>query len=322
MGSGRIIYTAAARPYCILLFAALIGLLSAGLTCASDKTGVVTIYELSPVLKVTSGAGPEIYLDGSIEPNTPEVFANALADKNITPGHVCLNSPGGDLAAGIQLGREIRKRGLSTEIGTRGPKYGQAKPGGCYSACVLAYVGGYFRLSHKDSLLGAHRFSRTVISKDDLDLAQVVSARIVAYLKEMGISVELFERMTKVGKDQISILSLEDATRLQVVNNGKLAAAWTLENVDGVIFLTGTQTTWWGTGNFKLVCDEAGGVLVAVSFQVGQENAEQIAATYADHYSLRVDNDFFPVEINPSPLSQITDSYSLSFSRRTITLSI
>src|SRR5207248_4420636 len=115
------------------------------------------------------------------------------------------NSPGGNLFAGMRLGRLFRKFGFSTYVGKW---YGkaltneawlqqkEATPGECYSACVFAFVGGYFRYLTNASTIGVHRFSKTTASLSDLDVAQVVSGQIIAYLAEMGVDRALFELMS------------------------------------------------------------------------------------------------------------------------------
>ena len=53
--------------------------------------------------------------DGEITSETPKQFEKFVADKNYSdPGTIYLNSPGGDLMAGIKLGELIRAKGFRT----------------------------------------------------------------------------------------------------------------------------------------------------------------------------------------------------------------
>ena len=54
----------------------------------------------------------------SIETETPKLFEN-LIERYHVPSYstVYLNSPGGNLYAGMELGRVIRKNGLYTAVG-------------------------------------------------------------------------------------------------------------------------------------------------------------------------------------------------------------
>ena len=62
-----------------------------------------------------------------------------------------LNSPGGNLLAGMKLGKVIRKWELFTHIGkaSKNGEHFESDPGECYSACALAFLGGEYRF-HKD----------------------------------------------------------------------------------------------------------------------------------------------------------------------------
>src|SRR6267142_1312410 len=83
-----------------------------------------------------------VYLAGPIDAGAPDRLAKAL-DRAAGKIAIWLNSPGGNLFAGMRLGRVIRKHGASTHI----IDYGTLLPGECYSACSLAFLGGVFRFN-------------------------------------------------------------------------------------------------------------------------------------------------------------------------------
>ena len=67
---------------------------------------------------------------------------------------VYLNSRGGSLAAGIALGRLLRRYNMATYIGSK--TQGEETSGGCFSACVYAFIGGSFRYMAEGDTLGIH----------------------------------------------------------------------------------------------------------------------------------------------------------------------
>ena len=146
-----------------------------------------------------------IFADGRTCPNTPQDLLAAIEKANAGPGTtVVLNSPGGDLGAGVEMGRIIRRHQLDTQVGAQYPyylglspvpsqdnstatgrdqryvpyiQYPVAKPfpGQCMSACNFALLGGVHRSVGLLSDFGAHQFDSTV------DLA----ARVEALRKEL-----------------------------------------------------------------------------------------------------------------------------------------
>jgi len=178
-------------------------------------------------------------------------LAVALVFDKITGGTVYLNSPGGNLLSGIELGRLIRKNGLSTQIGKKGEKYGTSTAGECYSSCVLAYIGGNYRFEGKDARIGVHRFSTQTPTTGDLAAGQIVSAAITSYLSEMGIDVGLFNRMSQAGSNEILLLSAAERRAFRVVNDGILPAIWSLHSEQEFMYLKGAQEK--STGSVEII---------------------------------------------------------------------
>ncbi|UUZ73534.1 hypothetical protein LP415_10395 [Polaromonas sp. P1(28)-8] len=251
----------------------------------------IKLYPPDPESRVI-GEQWAIYLDGEIDKNAPARLAAALAQNSISGGYVLINSPGGNLFAGMELGKIIRNRGLSTFVAKEGSKKFDAQPGGCYSACVLAYAGGYYRHSKAGSQIGVHRFSTTTPSSTDLDAAQITSAVVINYLAEMGVDVALFDRMVRAGKDEILVLRLDDLKMLRVINDGILPAIWTIEATDKGMYLKGVQVTWRGEGKSIFFCDK-GHVMFGPLYEAGA-NAEMIVKSAIKH-SIRIDDDFIPL---------------------------
>lgn len=237
-----------------------------------------------------------IYLDGEIDAAAPQRLSQALSKVQRGAIFISFNSPGGNLFAGMELGRIIRKYGASTDIAMRGSKEFQDQPGVCFSACSLAYLGGSFRYAHKGSAYGVHRVSSASGPKvTDLDVGQILSATIVSYLREMGADPGLFDLMVKAGADNIYLLSAQEAKDLHVVNNGRMPPVWSIEVIPGGMYLRGVQVTLYGLGKAIFSCDQ--GKLVFYSVYEAGEKARLIADGGWVH-KLMIDGDDLPL---PAP---------------------
>jgi hypothetical protein len=174
-----------------------------------------------------------IYASGRIVQDTAERLKSILEANQVHCGSIHLNSPGGDLVAGIVMGRLIRAHGLSTYVGknpkgrlcdkvygsgfqsffSKGPCAGfDFIPGECDSSCNFAYMGGITREAFGDrnypkhSNFGVHRFqfggqnpvppgSNDPNLLSPIEGAQLTSAQIVQYLQEMGVDPQFLTFM-------------------------------------------------------------------------------------------------------------------------------
>ena len=198
----------------------------------------------------------DIFADGLIDEGASARLAKFL-DDNSVPGDstLYLNSNGGSLVEGMKLGRTIREHGLFTRIGKTDSTFSGIQVGACYSACSLAFLGGVFRFNDNESPYGVHRFYSPPGGRSiDSDTAQIMSAAVVGYIQEMGISASLFKFMTEAGSAGIRLLSVEEQSSLGVTNNGEGPTTWTVESHDGRIYLQGERPTWRGLNRFLIVC--------------------------------------------------------------------
>lgn len=240
-----------------------------------------------------STAPTEAYFSGEITSTSATEVKQALERSRKKIGMLYLDSAGGDLIAGMELGDLVRQRGINTSIGKQSGHYGKPLPGTCYSACVLTFSGGHFRIAEKGSRIGIHRFYRRYASSTDLDVGQVVSAAITSYLMRMGVSQILFEKMAQVGGGKTQLLPLSEATSLSLVNNGILAPKWGIEGKQGTVYLKGEQETWNGTGKLIVSCVGHNGVKVSALYDAGPNTRSIYQVTRG--YSLRVNSQFLPI---------------------------
>ena len=137
---------------------------------------------------------------------------------------VMLHSPGGDVIAGLRLGREIRALGFNTQVGLvqRQPRGGyRLQPGDCASACTFAFLGGIKRYA-EDDVIGVHRFfpghlepdNRVVLRPGD----EAVAAMIKVYALDMGVDGAFIDRSLAVPPADMQYLSNAELRSLAVVN--------------------------------------------------------------------------------------------------------
>lgn len=237
-----------------------------------------------------------VYVDGDFAESSPKLLSIELEklSKRGSAIRVILNSRGGNLLSGMEVGRIIRNHGGSTEIGVQN-KSGMR--GGCYSACSLAYLGGRFRYMRKEDQYGVHRFSSSIgPTSDDLDIGQVLSAAITSYIAEMDADSRLFALMTKVGPDNIYVLSAQEIVDLRVANNGRLPPKWNIQLSSTDFYLRGIQETVYGIGKAIFTCRS--GSIVFLSIYSAGAKTRSIAAGGWTH-SFRTNGDELPL-VSPS----------------------
>jgi tetratricopeptide (TPR) repeat protein len=256
--------------------------------------------ELPEALSISLGNTHWTYfLDGEIDGQAPARVKEALAKAGDNGIWVYLNSPGGNVLAGMEIGRLIRAAGATTNIGKRILGTEGTQPGECFSSCTLAFLGGTYRFQTQGSTYGVHRFSsQAEPSSSDLDIAQIMSATISNYIREMGVDLGLFDLMVKAGKDEIYTLTPDQEKKLLVVNDGRRNATWAIEVIDGVQYLRGMQDTVFGMGKMILTCLENKLTLHSI-YQAGNKRASEIVSGSWEN-SLTINE----IDISPLPKPQ------------------
>jgi hypothetical protein len=210
-----------------------------------------------------SGASREttlVYLDGRIDDDAPHRLSAAL-EGIVGKIVVWLNSPGGNLFAGMELGRIIRKHQAWTRI----VDHRTLLPGECYSACALAFLGGVHRFNDNAARYGVHRASLSVRSPaGNVDLGQQLSAAIESYIREMGVDVRLLDLWMRAGPDEMYVLTQQEAKDLRVADNGRRPPRWSIVPTPRGGVLQGQQTTTDGTGALSFSCDDKQTILGSV----------------------------------------------------------
>lgn len=128
---------------------------------------------------------------GEITRDTPAAFLAFLQEEHYGEAYetLVLHSGGGDVFAGMALGRILRDAGWDTRIGD-GRKtitdYEPPGPGRCRGACIFALAGGVNRRAFEQDEIIVQTLD---FGEAGADVAQVqqVNARLLSYLVDMGV---------------------------------------------------------------------------------------------------------------------------------------
>lgn len=146
-----------------------------------------------------------LHVSGPITKQVADKVA-AMLEEGVDGFKVLLNSDGGDLSAGLTLGRAIRSAGMETRIGVFNP-LGFREPGKCLSACAYAFLGGTQRFVREKDRIGFHQFAVTGVSglegTGGLVVGQKISAAVIAYIVEMGVDARLFASASETAFSQM-----------------------------------------------------------------------------------------------------------------------
>ncbi|WHQ68613.1 hypothetical protein [Methylorubrum extorquens] len=236
-----------------------------------------------------------IVVDGKIPADAGEQLAawvKRAGYENISLT-VLLNSGGGNLVGGIKLGRAIRNLGLKTEIGRTVPDLdvgGSAEtqaPGGCYSACAYAFLGGVERVVQAGEY-GVHQFysgaffdapAAKSFSAIDMSAQQVLTGALLAYVVEMGVDPRLVVEANKALPSEIFKPVDGQLKDWKVRYDPKAYGKWQTEAYkDGIVIFSRTQDERSQT---TLFCTRGGAELLISHKGLGREYTDNVAAAYA-----------------------------------------
>lgn len=138
--------------------------------------------------------GDEIYAEGEIIKDDARRFFESegieIRSDIDRQYKIHLNSNGGKLLEGIELGKQFKIRGISTDI---------AKNSNCFSACSFAVLGGTFQYATGESPsrelewggnLGFHGYSLNNnvvgVANETLSASRVLSSLLIDYSQQVG----------------------------------------------------------------------------------------------------------------------------------------
>ncbi|MCP4818429.1 MAG: hypothetical protein GY883_04520 [Shimia sp.] len=176
-----------------------------------------------------------ITIDGEFFPGIAQ-RTDALLSEDKSVYQVVLNSPGGDLMAGIELGHVLRRHGVHVSVGRieehidqHGQKEHQWKQGRCDSACAIAFLGGEVRDVGSATKLGFHQFygdaslaSKNVINVEHLyqrtmSETQFIAGLLIQYIVEMGVDARIFSKASQAGAQELTHFTKTQAVDYNIV---------------------------------------------------------------------------------------------------------
>jgi hypothetical protein len=238
------------------------------------------------------GETPAIFADGDFTPETPDALRAFLKRSKYSPDtRIYLNSLGGDLTAGMEVGRIIRDAHLNTGVATntRDPSqagtidlhaYSRVYPGYCISACTLAFLGGVSRHVEIGATYAVHQVSMNCVDKREarskfpwvllpnvnycpdlneaLSMVQIASGAVVEYVRQMGADPIFLNEMAKADPDNINPLT-ESQLNSYRINFTLRSENWAYEtDAEGKFFLRYSQGDEWKEDRLELYCDTSG----------------------------------------------------------------
>jgi hypothetical protein len=241
----------------------------------------------------TAGSMPEIYLDGEIDRNTLNQIKNIVDVNKLDQAKVIFNSDGGNLMGAIEIGEYLREYECSTDVGTYNGQWDQSRTGDCYSSCVYAYIGGKYRFFDRNSKFGVHQFysidQKDLTIKDVEQGTQFIASYLVNYIRDMGVDIKLFTKISEQNSDDIELLDYDEMKNLGIFNDGYLTSEWEyFVSADGAYF-AGTQEQIDRKGIVLFGCQDKD---LEISF-VTKFGSENFKSKYSNH--LMIDEEIFDI---------------------------
>jgi hypothetical protein len=245
---------------------------------------VIETEEERAVKAIMQGGQVRIFAQGPIDAAAAERFRAFVREKGIGWARIELDSPGGSLLGGVQLGEAIRELGFDTGVEARGWEYGQPAAAICASACAYAFGGGVSRfVSDQAGRLGIHQFTDGDDNQGDLGEAQLISGALVDYLQEMGVDASAFAIASTAASSDMVWLTAEQAVGLRLANNGTRGTTAEIKLTEGRPYLRLEQVHHDVTSRLILFC-ESGQVSVGAGIVTSPESSRAHASEAARSY--------------------------------------
>ena len=165
-------------------------------------------------------AGGKLMATGTITPGISAIFAAEVGRHGDYIKTVVLESPGGSVADALAIGRLIREKNFATEVEAR--KY-------CASSCPLVSAGGVERRAGEKATIGVHQVAAVPTAavnrlRDDMSVAQTISARCQHYLSEMGVSLQVWVHAMETPHNRLFVFKPDELKALNLVTNAAVPA--------------------------------------------------------------------------------------------------
>jgi len=163
--------------------------------------------------------GGKLMATGTITPGISENFAAEIGKRGDYIKTVVLNSPGGSVADAMAMGRLIRESKFATEVGAG--KY-------CASSCPLVFAGGVERRSGDKAVIGVHQVAAlsspaAIVVRDEMGVAQNISARCQRYLGDMGVNLQVWVHAMETPHDKLFVFKPEELKSLNLMTTAPVS---------------------------------------------------------------------------------------------------
>ena len=157
--------------------------------------------------------GGQLIASGTITPGTSRSFAAEAERHAEYIKTVVLSSPGGSVADALEMGRLIREKRFATEV--EAGKY-------CVSSCPLVFAGGVDRRAGDKATIGVHQLAaiRSAANgppRDEMSVAQNISARCQRFLGDMGVSLQVWVHAMETPHDRLFVFKTDELKSLNLV---------------------------------------------------------------------------------------------------------
>src|ERR1700712_3065412 len=158
---------------------------------------------------------------GTITPGMSASFAEEVSKHGDYIRTVVLNSPGGSVSDALAMGRLIREKKFATEV--EAGKY-------CASSCPLMFAGGVERRAGNKAAIGVHQVAVGATPalgppRDEMSIAQNISARCQRYLGDMGINLQVWVHAMETPHDKLFVFKPDELKSLNLVTAGAAPVA-------------------------------------------------------------------------------------------------
>ena len=165
-------------------------------------------------------SGGKLMATGTITPGISQSFAAEVGKRGDYVKTVVLNSPGGSVTDALAMGRLIRERKFATEV--EAGKY-------CASSCPLVFAGGVERRAGDRATIGVHqvaalRSAANGPARDEMSVAQNISARCQRYLADMGVSLQVWVHAMETPHDRLFVFKPDELKSLNMVTAASASA--------------------------------------------------------------------------------------------------
>ena len=244
------------RSTLLLSLTLVLVLLAAG-SAAADNLGRPMSFQYYPA---RANQYPTLQADGDITSETPALLRRVLAQYGITSStampqrpELFLTSRGGDLSAGMEIGRIIRQYRLNTKVGAHEPvsassrqvlqQYGISldeaplsarptdlpamldaaagyHPSYCASSCTVAFLGGVARSIVKNSAFAVHQYSMDC--KDVLKGTACSSDQFLAAAQRQSADLATYLEAMGVAEAFLTQMVLAEPKQVNVLSEADL----------------------------------------------------------------------------------------------------